>query len=82
MTSDVTITIDGIAHRVPASATVAVALLNAGIMSFRRDQRGHPRAPLCGMGSCLECRVHVDGDDNVRSCLEPVRDGMSIRTCA
>jgi predicted molibdopterin-dependent oxidoreductase YjgC len=31
------------------------------------------------MGTCYECQVRVDGR-LVRACLEPVRDGMEVRT--
>ncbi len=78
MIGDVTIVVDGAPRIVPGDVTVAVALLNAGVFAFRRDLSGAPRAPLCGMGSCFECRVRVDGVANVRSCLLPVRDGMHI----
>ena len=41
---------------------------------------GEPRAPICGMGICHECRVTVDGVAQVRSCLTTVRDGMVVET--
>src|SRR4051812_18481848 len=60
--------------------TVAAALLNAGIVNFRRSVRGEPRAPLCAMGICHECRVTIDGVAHQRSCLVAVRNGMRIDT--
>jgi sarcosine oxidase subunit alpha len=39
-----------------------------------------PRAPLCGMGVCFECRVQVDGVAHVRACMTPVSDGMQVVT--
>jgi aerobic-type carbon monoxide dehydrogenase small subunit (CoxS/CutS family) len=80
MTDDVTILVNGVPRRVSASATVAAALLGLGITAFRRDQHGAPRAPICGMGSCHECRVTIDGTAEVRSCLVGVRDGMRVET--
>jgi aerobic-type carbon monoxide dehydrogenase small subunit (CoxS/CutS family) len=80
MTDDVTILVNGVPRRVNASATVAAALLGLGITAFRRDQQGAPRAPICGMGSCHECRVTIDGTAEVRSCLVGVRDGMRVET--
>lgn len=80
MTANVTITVDGVPHTVGADVTVAAALFNVGVTAFRRDLSGHARAPLCGMGTCFECRVMVDGVQNVRACLEPVRDGMFVET--
>ena len=41
---------------------------------------GEPRAPICGMGICHECRVTVDGVAQVRSCLTTVRDGTVVET--
>jgi sarcosine oxidase subunit alpha len=78
--SDITIFVDGVPRRVPASATLAAALLQAGVTAFRRDLHGRARAPICGMGSCFECRVTVDNTSEVRSCLVPVREGMRVET--
>jgi aerobic-type carbon monoxide dehydrogenase small subunit (CoxS/CutS family) len=80
VTDDMTIAVNGVPHRVPVDATLAAALLNLDIVAFRRDLSGSPRAPLCGMGTCFECRVTVDGVRNVRACLELVRPGMTIET--
>lgn len=80
MTQNVTIVVDGVPHVVPGDVTVAAALLNVGVTAFRRDHEGHARAPVCGMGSCFECRVSVDRMANVRACLEAVRHGMVIET--
>jgi len=78
--SDITIVVDGVPRRVPAGATLAAALLQVGVTAFRRDLHGEPRAPVCGMGSCFECRVTVDNLLDVRSCLVPVREGMRVET--
>ena len=64
----------------PAGATIAAAMLSNGIRTFRRSAGGAPRAPLCGMGICYECRVKVDGQANVRSCMEIVQEGMKVQT--
>jgi sarcosine oxidase subunit alpha len=78
--SDITIVVDTIPRRVPGDISVAVALLRLGVTAFRRSADGAPRAPLCAMGTCFECRVIVDGRAGRRSCLEPVRDGMTVET--
>ena len=78
----VTILADGRSVRVPAGVTVAAALLDLGISAFRRSVRGEPRAPLCGMGSCYECRVTIDGVAHRRACLVTVADGMRVMTAA
>lgn len=74
------IVIDGRRVRVSAGMTLAAALLDAGITAFRVSVTGAPRAPICGMGSCFECRVTVDGRPHQRSCLIPCRDGMIVET--
>jgi sarcosine oxidase subunit alpha len=78
----VTIVVDGEECRVPANTTVAVALLNLGVRAFRRSVRGEPRAPLCAMGICFECRVDIDGVADRRACLVPVVEGLLVRTAA
>ena len=80
MIGDVIIVVDGVPHPVPADVTLAAALLNLGAAAFRRDLTRNARGPVCGMGTCFECRVIVDGTANVRACLEPVRDGMSVQS--
>lgn len=79
MSDTVVVQIDGRRVAVAAGSTVAAALWNAGQRVFRRSPTGEARAPLCGMGSCFECRVTIDGVAHVRACLEAVRDGMDIR---
>jgi len=74
------ITVDGRALAVPAGTTVAVALLNHGVMSFRASATGEPRGPLCAMGTCFECRVTIDGVAHRRACLTPCRPGMVVET--
>jgi aerobic-type carbon monoxide dehydrogenase small subunit (CoxS/CutS family) len=65
---------------VPAGISLASALINVGIDAFRRSPVGEARGPLCGMGTCHECRVTIDGVAHRRACLAPVVDGMEIVT--
>lgn len=76
----ITITVDGRQVTVDHADSLAVALLNADIVALRASITGEPRGPLCGMGICFECRVRVDGRSHVRSCLEPLREGMEVVT--
>lgn len=78
----VTIVVDGEERRVPADTTVAVALLRLGVRAFRRSVHGEPRAPLCAMGVCYECRIEIDGVADRRACLVPVVEGLLVRTAA
>lgn len=80
MPESISIVVDGIAIRVAPDVSLAAALLNAGIRATRRSSDGDSRGPLCGMGTCFECRVTVDGVAHRRACLEPVRDGMTVDT--
>ncbi len=74
----VEIRVDGRTLAVPAGATLAAALLGAGVLRFRSSVDGAPRAPLCGMGTCFECRVTVDGEPHRRACLVEVAAGMRV----
>ena len=76
----VAFSIDGELHQARAGTSVAAALVNAGVWSFRHATRGEPRGPLCGMGVCHECRVTIDGVAHRRACLVPLTDGMDVRT--
>ena len=77
----VCLTIDGAALTVSDGASVAAAVALAGTTRFRTSVTGQPRAPLCGMGVCFECRVRVDGRP-VRSCQTTCAEGMAVVTDA
>lgn len=75
----VRIVVDGKDIEVDATASVAVALLGAGMMAVRRSVVGNePRGPYCLMGICFECLVTIDGVQNRQACMVPVRAGMTI----
>ncbi|MBI2878927.1 MAG: (2Fe-2S)-binding protein, partial [Candidatus Rokubacteria bacterium] len=60
--------------------SVAAALYAAGIRIFSRGFKYHrPRGLLCCAGRCPNCLMNVDGTPSVRTCVEPVRDGMRVR---
>lgn len=80
MPRDVEITVDGHAMQVREGTTLAAALLDAGITHFRSSVTGEPRAPICAMGVCFECRVTVDGRAHQRSCLIPCTAGLRVET--
>jgi sarcosine oxidase subunit alpha len=59
--------------------SVAVALLAAGVSSFRDTAvSGAPRGPYCLMGVCFDCLVVIDGEGNRQACLVEARDGMVV----
>ena len=81
MPDTLTIVIDGRTHQVALGTSAAAALLMAGVPS-RRSVSGEARAPLCGMGVCMECRVTIDGKPHMRSCQVLCSEGMEIATDA
>lgn len=76
----VTINIDGRPVAAFTGETVAAVLLAEGRRVFRRTAGGSPRGVFCGMGICFECLVRVNGTPNVRACLTPVADGLTVET--
>ena len=80
MSTLVQIVVNGERHEVPEGMPLAAALLRIGITAFRSSMQGQPRAPLCGMGTCFECRVTVAGRAHQRSCLIPCAAGLVVET--
>ena len=77
----VRVTVNGHPFAVPAGASVAAALLAAGLHHTRTTPvSGAPRAPYCMMGICFDCLVEIDGHPNRQACLSPVQEGMRVRT--
>jgi len=72
-------TVDGRSVRVAAGTSVAAALAQDGDGVARHSVSGQPRAPLCGMGICQECRLRVDGQTRL-ACQTVCEDGMHIQT--
>ena len=71
---------EGKAYTACEGDTIAVALFSAQVNHTRETpQSGSPRAPFCMMGSCFECRVEVNGEQNVQACMNLIEDGMQIR---
>ena len=59
--------------------TIAAALYAAGVRVFSRSFKYHrPRGLLCVSGDCPNCLMQVDGRPNVRTCTEPVRQGLVV----
>ena len=80
---EVTIHVDGRPLTVRKGESLAAALWAAGILALRRDDvTDTDRGLYCGIGHCQECRVTLDGYENVRSCLTPVREGMRVSLSA
>ncbi|QDH69883.1 2Fe-2S iron-sulfur cluster-binding protein [Marilutibacter alkalisoli] len=73
------LTVNGQSVAVAAGASVAAAVAQAENV-FRRSPAGTPRAPVCGMGVCFECRVRIDGVAQLRACMTPACEGMHVET--
>jgi len=59
--------------------TVAAALIANGVHVFGRSSKYHrPRGYRCGRGHCSSCAMRVDGLPGVRTCVTPVRAGMTV----
>ena len=78
MTERVRFTVDGRPAAAEAGVSLLAVLWNDGVRAVRTSVTGEARGPLCGMGTCFECRVTLDGQPHVRSCLTPVREGMNV----
>ena len=80
MLETVTVVVNGVSVSMPAGSMVSAAILKSGVHGFRRSVTGELRGPLCGMGSCFECRVTIDGEAHCRSCQTVCQNGMDVRT--
>jgi sarcosine oxidase subunit alpha len=78
--SRVRLVVDGQPLQAEPGSSLLAALWNAGIRVLRTSVSGEPRGLLCGMGTCFECRVRIDGVPHRRACMEPVREGMQVET--
>jgi sarcosine oxidase, subunit alpha len=60
--------------------TIGSALFAGGRRVFSRSFKYHrPRGLLCCSGHCPNCMMTVDGEPNVRVCVEPVREGAEVK---
>ena len=75
----VIINVDGKSLDVIEGEMLAAALWANGLISLGHSpDTDCPRGIYCGIGHCYECRVTVDGVEDVRSCMTPVREGMRV----
>ncbi len=55
---------------------IAAALHDNGIRVLRHDDRA--RGFFCAIGNCSSCLMEVNGEPNVRTCVEELREGMVV----
>ncbi|CAB3791890.1 Hydrogen cyanide synthase subunit HcnA [Paraburkholderia ultramafica] len=72
------LTINGRTIDVETGATVAAALVIAGVSGLRLSVGGERRSALCGMGVCQECRVTIDGRAHALACQTLCREGQTV----
>lgn len=78
--SSIQLTVNGREVQVPEGSIVAAAIALAETSAYRHSVNGEPRAPLCGMGICFECRVTINGREHCLSCQTICQQGMKVVT--
>lgn len=60
---------------------IAAALRAAGVMAHRHTKKyDKPRGIFCAIGRCTDCVMVVNGKPNVRTCITPLEEGMTVET--
>ena len=60
---------------------IAAALHAAGVRVLSRSENLHrPRGFFCAIGTCSSCIMKVNGQPNVRVCIEKLCEGMVVET--
>ena len=63
------------------SETIAGALHAAGVRELAHSSGLHrPRGLFCAIGNCSSCFMVVDGQPNIRVCVEKVRPGIQVES--
>ncbi|MEU9299694.1 (2Fe-2S)-binding protein [Streptomyces sp. NPDC048269] len=79
--SQYTVDFDGRELPAQEGQSIAAVLWSAGILAWRTTRDGGaPRGAFCGIGSCYDCLVTVNGRPNQRACLVPAREGDVVTT--
>jgi hypothetical protein len=78
MPENVTVHVNDLPVTVPTGVTVAVAVMLSS-NACRTSVSGEPRAPLCGMGVCFECRVEINEVRHLRGCQVVCEPQMKIK---
>lgn len=61
--------------------TIASALHAAGVKVLGHHHETHrPRGFYCAIGNCSSCLMTVNGEPNVRTCVEKLEEGMVVET--
>lgn len=77
----VTFSFDGKEMKGYEGESIAAALHAAGVMTHRYTAKQHkPRGVFCRIGRCTDCVMIVNGQPNVRTCITPLEEGISVET--
>lgn len=61
--------------------TIAAALHAAGVKALSHShEKNRPRGLFCAIGNCSSCIMEVNGESNVRVCIEMAKEGMVVKT--
>ena len=61
--------------------TIAAALHAAGVKVLSHSiEHKRPRGFYCAIGNCSSCLMEVNGEPNIRTCVEPLKEGMIVKT--
>ena len=75
----VTIIVNGKSMKAKKGEMILSALLAEGIIVNRYTAKKHePRGLFCGIGQCTDCMMVVNGIPNIRTCITPVEEGMTV----
>ncbi len=78
---EVAFTFNGVAVTGYENETIAAALHAAGVREISHSSEKHrPRGLYCAIGNCSSCMMVVNGEPNVRICLELLKEGMVVET--
>lgn len=74
-------TFDGKEYEGYEGETIAAALHAAGVRVLGHSHKlGRPRGFYCAIGNCSSCLMVVNGEPNVRVCVEKLQEGMTVET--
>lgn len=76
---EVTFTFEGQELKGYEGEPIAAALHANGIMVLRHSPKDHrARGFFCAIGNCSSCLMEVNGEPNVRVCVEGLKEGMVV----
>jgi predicted molibdopterin-dependent oxidoreductase YjgC len=76
----VSFTMDGNTIEGHEGEPISAALKAAGVMTHRHTHKNSPRGVFCAIGRCTDCVMVVNGKANVRTCVTPLEEGMTVET--